>query len=259
MTALQPVSPLSRLALLLFILFALACASPPAPPPPAGPPVTYDVVIRGGTIYDGSGGAPYAGDVAIEGDRIAAVAPRIEGRGEREVDARGLAVAPGFINMLSWATETLLADGRAMSDVKQGVTLEVFGEGFSMGPLNARMKRQMVENQGDIRFDVPWTTLGQYLEHLERKGVSVNVASFVGATTLRMHEIGKVDRAPTPAELARMQALVRQAMEEGALGVGSSLIRGENDFTGDIVMADGRPTGKVGRRFRPNERLELVT
>jgi N-acyl-D-amino-acid deacylase len=186
----------------------------------------YDVVIRGGTVYDGSGGAPFAGDVAIRGDSVAAVdtAGRRGLRGRREVDARGLAVAPGFVNMLSWATESLLHDGKAQSDVRQGVTLEVFGEGSSMGPLNDAMKRQMVEEQADVKFPVTWTTLGEYLETLERKGVSVNVASFVGATTVRVHELGYADRAPTPEELSRMQALVRRAMEEGALGVGSSLI-----------------------------------
>jgi N-acyl-D-amino-acid deacylase len=181
-------------------------------------------VIRGGTIHDGSGGTPFTGDVAIQGDSIVAVG-KLDGiRGRREIDARGLSVAPGFVNMLSWATESLFEDGRAQSDVRQGVTLEVFGEGTSMGPLNAAMKRQMVEEQGDIRFPVTWTTLGEYLETLERKGVSVNVASFVGATTVRVHELGYADRAPTPDELARMQRLVRQGMEEGALGVGSSLI-----------------------------------
>jgi N-acyl-D-amino-acid deacylase len=182
------------------------------------------VVIRGGTIYDGSGGAPITGDVAISGDSIVAVGDVGARRGRLEVDARGLAVAPGFINMLSWATETLLEDGRAPSDIRQGVTLEVFGEGWSMGPLTDSMKAEMVRQQGDIRFDVAWTTLGEYLEHLERRGISPNVASFVGATTVRIHVIGYQDRPPTPAELDSMRALVRYAMEEGALGVGSSLI-----------------------------------
>ena len=182
----------------------------------------YDVVIKGGTIYDGSGGAPVVGDVAIEGDRVVAVGGTA--RGEREIDARGLAVAPGFINMLSWATQSLIADGRGQSDIRQGVTLEVMGEGSSMGPLNPEMKRLALARQGDIKFPIGWTTLGEYLGFLEKKGISPNVASFVGATTVRVHELGERDVDPTPEQLGRMRALVRQAMNEGALGVGSSLI-----------------------------------
>ncbi|MEW6304507.1 MAG: D-aminoacylase [Verrucomicrobiota bacterium] len=185
---------------------------------------TYDLLIRNGRIYDGSGNAPMTGDVAINGDKIAAVGRLTDARGRRTLDAKGLAVSPGFINMLSWATESLLHDGRSQSDIRQGVTLEVMGEGESMGPLNDAMKKDMVESQGDLKFKVEWTTLGQYLEHLERRGVLCNVASFVGATTVRIHELGYANRPPTPAELQRMQALVRQAMEEGAVGVGSSLI-----------------------------------
>jgi N-acyl-D-amino-acid deacylase len=192
--------------------------------PACRPSATYDVVLRGGTVYDGSGSAPYTGDVAIVGDSVAAVSPSLSGAGSSELDARGLAVAPGFINMLSWATESLLEDGRAQSDIRQGVTLEVFGEGFSMGPLTDSMKKEMVALQGDIKFDVAWTTLAEYLDHLIARGISPNVASFVGATTVRIHELGYEDRPPTPEELARMQTLVRTAMEEGALGVGSSLI-----------------------------------
>ena len=183
----------------------------------------YDVVIRNGTIYDGSGGPPVTGDVAIRNDRIARVGS-VRGRATTTIDAGGLAVAPGFINMLSWATESLIVDGRAMADVKQGVTLEVFGEGWSMGPLNDTMKAEMKKQQGDIKYDIDWTTLRQYLDSLVRRGISVNVASFVGATTVRMHVLGEADRAPNAEELERMRALVRQAMEEGALGVGSSLI-----------------------------------
>jgi N-acyl-D-amino-acid deacylase len=190
----------------------------------SSPAAQFDVLIRNGTIYDGSGGPPFAGDVAINGDRIAAVGKLQGGRGRIEVSAKGLAVAPGFINMLSWATESLIQDGRSQSDIRQGVTLEVMGEGESLGPLNEQMKKEMLEAQGDIQFDIPWTTLGQYLEHLVKRGVSCNVASFVGATTVRIHELGYADRPPTVAELERMKNLVRQAMEEGALGVGSSLI-----------------------------------
>jgi len=184
----------------------------------------YDIIIRGGTIYDGSGAAGVVGDVGVRGDRIELVGDAGKARAKVEIDATGLAVAPGFINMLSWANESLLVDGRGMSDLKQGVTLEVLGEGHSMGPLNAAMKAEMLRDQGDLRYDVTWTTLGEYLEHLEARGVAMNVASFVGATTVREHEIGYENRPPTADELVRMQALVRQAMEEGAVGISTSLI-----------------------------------
>ena len=184
----------------------------------------YDVVIRGGTIYDGSGEDAQVGDIAIVADSIVYVGPRAEGRGRKEIDASGLAVAPGFINMLSWATESLIEDGKSQSDIRQGVTLEIFGEGWSEGPLNEVMKQQSLEQQGDITFDIEWTTLAEYLDYLVEKGISPNVASFIGATTVRIHEIGYEDRPPTPVELDRMRALVRQAMEDGALGIGSSLI-----------------------------------
>jgi N-acyl-D-amino-acid deacylase len=183
----------------------------------------YDTVIRNATIYDGSGAPPIRGDVAIQGDRIAAVGI-VNGNGATEIDARGMAVAPGFINMLSWATDTLIADGRAMADVKQGITLEIFGEGWSMGPLSDAMKSEMKKRQGDIKYDINWTTLREYLDSLVARGISVNVASFVGATTVRIHVLGEADRAPSAEEMEKMRALVRQAMEEGALGVGSSLI-----------------------------------
>jgi N-acyl-D-amino-acid deacylase len=194
-------------------LFALSGCSEPA-----------SVIIRGGTIYDGTGSAPVTGDLVIQGDRVVAVGDARGWRSPVEIDATGMAVAPGFINMLSWATETLLEDPRGLSDIKQGVTLEVFGEGWSMGPITDAMRDEMIEQQGDIQFDVPWTTLGEYLEHLEERGVSPNVASFVGATTVRIHELGYENRPPTAEELERMKDLVRQGMREGALGVGSSLI-----------------------------------
>jgi N-acyl-D-amino-acid deacylase len=191
-----------------------------AAPPPAG----YSVLIRGGTIYDGSGGAPYVGDVAIKGDKIAYVGPHAPGRATKTIDASGKAVSPGFINMLSQSQESLIADGTGLSDTVQGVTLEVMGEGDSMGPWNPEMKRLAVQREGDIKYPIRWTTLGQFLEYLQRKGVTPNVASFVGATTVRRHEVGEKDLDPTPAQLKRMQLLVRQAMKEGAMGVGSSLI-----------------------------------
>src|SRR5437899_11252886 len=176
----------------------------------------HDVVIRNGTVYDGEGGMPDAADVAIDGDRISAVMPAIGDRGRREIDAAGLAVGPGFINMLSWAIPSLIADGRAQSDVRQRVTLEVFGEGSSMGPLTDAMRRDQIERQADIRYDMPWTTLREGLDHLVRLGVSVNVASFVGATTLRVHEVGYDDRPPSAGELERMRRLPREARADGA-------------------------------------------
>jgi len=195
---------------------------------PASAPV-YDIIIRGGTIYDGRGGEGVAGDVAIKEDRIACVGV-CPGRADSMVDAAGLAVAPGFINMLSWAGETLIADGRGQSDIRQGVTLEVMGEGESMGPWNAAMKARESDRQGDIRYPIQWTSLGEYLSFLEEKGVSPNVASFVGATTVRVHEVGEADVDPTAEQLGRMRALVRQAMNEGAMGVGSSLIYAPANF-----------------------------
>lgn len=184
----------------------------------------YDILISNAVIYNGSGETPIRGSVAINSDKIVALGDIGQAVGKQHIDAKGMAVTPGFINMLSWATVSLIEDGRGMSDIKQGVTLEVMGEGWSMGPLNEDMKAENIKSQGDIKFDIPWTTLGEYLEFLEHKGVAPNVASFMGATTARIHEIGEVDRAPTPDELERMRGLVRQAMEEGAMGIGSSLI-----------------------------------
>ncbi len=197
----------------------------------------YDVLIKNGMVYDGSGAPGRISDVAITGDRIELVEKLDGASADKVIDAAGLAVAPGFINMLSWAVDDLIVDGRGLGDLRQGVTLEVFGEGWSMGPWNDAMKQTARERQSDIKFDIEWTTLGEYLEHLERRGVSMNVASFVGATTLRIHEIGYHNRAATPAELARMQTLVREAMREGALGVGSSLIYAPANFasTGELI------------------------
>ncbi len=194
-------------------LLLISCSSAPQ----------HDLVIRNATIIDGSGSERYEGDVAIIGDKISKVGT-ITDKGEKEVDAQGKILSPGFVNMLSWATESLLVDGRGMSDIMQGVTLEVMGEGWSMGPLTGKMKEEALSSQGDLKFDIPWTSLGDYLQHLEEKGVSPNVASYVGATTLRIHEIGYDDRPPTEDELENMKALSRQAMEEGAIGLGSSLI-----------------------------------
>ena len=220
-------------------------------------PLAYSVVISGGTIYDGSGGAPYVGDVAIKGDRIVYVGPHAPGRAVRVVDASGKAVSPGFINMLSWATESLIADGRGLSDTAQGVTLEVMGEGNSMGPLSPEMKRLEVSRQGDIKYPIRWTTLGQYLDYLQKKGITPNVASFVGATTVRVHELGEKDVDPTPAQLDRMRALVRQAMKEGALGVGSSIIYAPASYaeTPELIALTTE-AGKCGGMYISHMRSE---
>ncbi len=188
------------------------------------PSFDHDVIIRNGTIHDGTGNEPFMGDVGISGDKIAALGDLKNLKGKIEIDANGQAVAPGFINMLSWATVSLIIDGKSESDIRQGVTLEVMGEGWSMGPWNDEMKAEQKAFQKDFYYDIEWTTLGEYLEFLEQKGVSTNVASFVGATTLRIHELKEENRPPTPEELERMKALARTAMEEGAMGIGSSLI-----------------------------------
>ena len=206
---------MKRLVSILCVLaLAAACA----------PQESYDVVIRGGTVYDGSGAPGSRLDVGIRGDQIAAVGDLSGATAPSIVDATGLAVAPGFINMLSWSTESLLVDGRSQGEIRQGVTTEIMGEGTSMGPLSDDMKRRWKAEQGNIKYDITWTTLAEYLKELERRGVSTNVASYVGATTIREHVIGLADRQPTPEELDRMRALVRQEMEAGALGIGSSLI-----------------------------------
>lgn len=183
----------------------------------------HDLILFNATIIDGSGSPSFNGDLAIKGEHISALGNLTEQCAKERKDVNGKVLAPGFINMLSWATESLIIDGRALSDIHQGVTLEVMGEGVSMGPLNDSMKKDMVSRQ-DIVQQIPWTTLDEYLQFLEDKGVAVNVASFVGATTIRMHELGQTNRAPNADELKRMKALTRQAMEDGALGLGSSLI-----------------------------------
>jgi N-acyl-D-amino-acid deacylase len=185
---------------------------------------TYDILIKNGQIFDGSGNASYKGDIGIKSDTIAAIGNLQDANGVLEIDATGLAVSPGFINMLSWANVSLIEDGRSQGDIRQGVTLEVMGEGHSMGPLNNSMKEEMKNNQQNIKYDISWTSLGEYLEFLESKGVSPNIASFVGNGTLRLHTMGYEKRPPTSAELNHMKILVRQAMEEGAVGLSTSLI-----------------------------------
>jgi len=189
----------------------------------------YDVLIAGGTVYDGSGGAPFVGDVALQGDRIAYVGPHTTRPARERVDAHGKAVAPGFINMLAHPEASLLVDGRALSDLRQGVTLEVLGED-SMGPLTPQMKALAVQRQGDIHYTIDWTTLGEYLQRLEQHGIAPNVASYVGAGTVRTYVLGERDVQPTAAQLAQMRTLVQQAMEEGALGVTTALIYAPNEY-----------------------------
>ena len=200
---------------LILSLFIFSCS----------PPNNYDILIKNGTIADGSGSPTYIGSVGINADTIAAVG-KLKATGTIEIDATGLVVAPGFINVLSWATESLIEDGMSLSDIMQGVTLEVFGEGWSMGPLNRDLKKklQLPTAQGDIKYDIDWNSLDEYLQSLTKRGISPNVASFIGATTVRINHIGYEDRAPTDQELISMQNMVKEAMEDGALGVGSSLI-----------------------------------
>ena len=196
----------------LFILLIVSCSQP-----------DYDVIIRNGMIYDGTGSTPFQADLAIKNDTIAEIGNLDDKTAIEEFDANKMAVSPGFINMLSWANESLIEDGRSQSDIRQGVTLEVLGEGYSMGPLNDEMKKEMVAEQDNIQFDVTWTTLGEYLEMLEKKGVSTNIASFVGNATVRAYVLGYDSRKPNEEELSKMKDLVRQAMEEGAVGLSSSL------------------------------------
>ncbi len=198
----------------LFIIVCSGCVTQPH----------FDLLIKNGQILDGSGGKPYQGDIGINDEKIVAIGQLKNARGKTEIDASNLSVAPGFINMLSWANESLIVDGRSQGDIRQGVTLEVLGEGFSMGPLNEVMKQKRQNNQGHLKYDVAWNTLGEYLQHMEDRGVSTNVASFIGNANLRLHTTGYDTRAATDAELQQMKTLVRQAMEEGAMGMSSALI-----------------------------------
>lgn len=255
----------------LLIACALLAAMPACAPSAT---VEYDIIVRNGMLYDGSGAPPYAGDVAIQGDRIAAIGDLGGATGREEVDVHGLAVAPGFINMLSWAPGTLLVDGRSQGDIRQGVTLEVFGEGSSQGPLNDAMKAERVADwvagpggedaarealgiAPGAEVEIPWTTLGEYLDFVVGKGSAANVASYVGATTLRIHEIGYEDRPPSDEELARMQELARTAMREGALGIGSSLIYAPAFYAGtDELIAINQAVSEFGGRYISHMRSE---
>ena len=218
--------PVGLPAALAIVLTAGCAATPPGSAPGGG----YDLVVRGGTVYDGSGSQPVRADVGIRGDRIAAIGDLSKANAGRTVDATGKAVAPGFVNVLSWAPESLMADGRGESDSLQGVTLEIFGEGWSYGPLTDAMKKEAIDQQGDIKYDITWSTLGGFMETLEKRGVAPNIASFVGASTVRQYVVGNANRKPTPDELEKMQGLVREALQEGALGVGSALIYFPGNF-----------------------------
>ncbi len=241
---------LPRTRLLCFLLLATLAGGVQAAE-------SVDLLVRNGVIYDGRGGAPVRGDVAVRDGRVVATGTLRDYTATREVDAKGLAVAPGFINTLSWAVESLIYDGRGMSDIKQGVTLEIFGEGTSMGPVNDRIREEMVKTQSDIRFDVTWNTLGEYLDFLVKKGISPNVASFIGATTAREYVVGYDDRAPTAEELKRMQELVRQAMREGALGVGTSLIYAPASYAKtDELIALASAAGEFGGGYISHMRSE---
>jgi N-acyl-D-amino-acid deacylase len=224
-----------RLLLFNCLLLSFLCAGQ----------ASFDVVIRGGTIYDGNGGAPFKADVGIRGDTVAAIGDLAEAVAITSIDATGLAVSPGFINMLSWADASLLKDGRSMSNLKQGVTLEVFGEGISAGP---RMRAQR---------DKRWKTLGEYFTTLEKKGVSVNFASFVGATTVREYVLDKANRAPTPSELSKMKGLVGAAMREGAMGLGSSLIYAPADYAStEELIALSKEVSAYGGMYITHMRSE---
>jgi N-acyl-D-amino-acid deacylase len=191
---------------------------------PSNSAQVFDVIIKGGTVYDGSGAEGRVADVAIRGDRIVGVGNFENSQAKRVLDAHGLAVAPGFINMLSWSTESLIVDGRSQSEIRQGVTTEIMGEGESMGPVNDRVRDYMLKQQTDIKYDITWKTLAEYLQYLEKRGVSCNVASFIGATTIRENVIGFENKEPTPEQLDQMRELVRREMEAGALGIGTALI-----------------------------------
>ncbi len=217
---------MSRFLFQAFLLggYMIATLARAAESQPSESPQPFDVLIRNGTVYDGSGDEGRKADVALRGDRIAGVGDFKNATASLTIDASGLAVAPGFINMLSWSNESLIEDGHSQSEIRQGVTTEIMGEGESMGPVNERVREKMLRDQKDIRYEIKWTTLAEYLRYLESRGISCNVASFIGATTIRENVIGFEDKAPTPEQLDEMRALVRQEMEAGALGIGSSLL-----------------------------------
>lgn len=235
----------------LFILFILcititACNNAPV----------YDTIIRNGTIYDGNGGEPYNADIAINADTIAFIGDLKNATAKNEIDAKGKAVAPGFINMMGHSEESLFQDGRAQSDIRQGVTTEIFGE-FSMAPLNAKTKQQLQDGQGDIKYKVDWNTLGEYMNELEKKGISVNIASFVGTGTVRQYVIGEANVTPTSAQLDSMKLLVDEAMQQGALGVTNALIYPPDFFAKtDELIALSKEASKYGGTYTSHMRSE---
>src|SRR5216117_2824676 len=218
------VFPTQVLTLAVTILSMLSSALATEPSTRSPKSAGFDVIIKGGTVYDGTGAQPRHVDLAIRGDRIAGLGDLKTAKAKTVIDAKGLAVAPGFINMLSWSTVSLIQDGRSQSEIRQGVTTEIMGEGESMGPVNDRVREHMLKQQSDIKYDIKWNTLAEYLQYLERRGVSCNVASFIGATTIRENVIGFEDKQPTAQQLDEMRELVRKEMEAGALGIGTSLI-----------------------------------
>ena len=218
------VFPTRVLTLAVTVLWMLSSVRATEPSTPSPDSARFDVLIRGGLVYDGTGAQPQQVDLAIRGDRIAGVGDFKDAKVKTIIDATGLAVAPGFINMLSWSNESLIQDGRSQSEIRQGVTTEIMGEGESMGPVNDRVREHMLREQSDIKYDIKWNTLAEYLRYLESRGVSCNVASFIGATTIRENVIGFEDKQPTPEQLDQMRELVRKEMEAGALGIGTSLI-----------------------------------
>jgi len=239
------------------LAFAASCFMAPLLAAAAPSSATYDVILRGGTVYDGTGTPGRVADVGIRGDRIAAIGNLKSAHAKTVLDAKGLAVAPGFINMLSWSTDSLIADGRSQGEIRQGVTLEVMGEGNSMGPLTDEMKRRAVEQQGDIRYDIAWTTLAEYLAYLEKKGISPNVASYIGAATIREHVVGLDDRPATPAELEQMRALVRQEMQAGALGIGSLLVYAPGTYASTEELIElNKAAAPYGGRYISHLRSE---
>lgn len=240
-----------------YLIGSLAAALLAGASAPHLAPKTHDVLIRGGTIYDGTGGAPFVGDVVVDGDRISYVGPHKAFAAKRVIDARGEAVSPGFVNMLSGAEQSLLVDGRGESDLLQGVTLEVTGEGTSMGPLSDAMAAQEQAHQGDIKYPISWRSLGGYFDLLVHKGISPNIASMVGAATVREYVLGDDDVQPTPSQLDRMRALVRKAMLDGALGVSSALIYAPGTFAKTPELAAlATEAGKCGGIYITHMRSE---
>jgi N-acyl-D-amino-acid deacylase len=231
---------------LAIIIFSASC----------GQQTTYDTIIRNGTVYDGNGGAPLTADIGINADTIAFIGDLKNATAKNEVDAKGKAVAPGFINMMGHSEESLFEDGRAQSDVRQGVTTEIFGE-FSMGPLNAKTKAQLQNAQSDIKYKVSWNTLGEYMNTLEQKGIAVNIASFVGSGVVRQYVLGEDNKAPTPAQLDSMKLLVEAAMQQGALGLTNALIYPPDFFAKtDELIALSKVASKYGGTYTSHMRSE---